>query len=78
MLNFILGIKRFVRNVIMKDKNHTIKSMEKEDMDMDGIKKELGFVYVCSDGRKFACKKEAIKWEEWKDFGLMQDELDLK
>ena len=52
--------------------------MEKEDMDMDGIKKELGFVYVCSDGRKFACKKEAIKWEEWKDFGLMQDELDLK
>ena len=77
MLNFISDIKQFARNVIIKNKKPIIKNTKK-DVDMDGIKRELGFVYICSDGRKFACKKEAIKWEEWKDFGLMQDELDLK
>ena len=77
MLNFISDIKQFARNVIIKNKKPIIKNTNK-DVDMDGIKRELGFVYICSDGRKFACKKEAIKWEEWKDFGLMQDELDLK
>ena len=77
MLNFISDIKQFARNVIIKNKKPIIKNTKK-DVDMDGIKRELGFVYICSDGRKFACKKEAIKWEEWKDFGLMKDELDLK
>ena len=78
MFNFILGLKRFVKNAIMKDRKSTTKNTERRGMGMDGIKKELGFVYICSDGRKFACEKEAIKWEDWKDFGLMQDELDLK
>ena len=62
MLNFISDIKQFARNVIIKNKKPIIKNTKK-DVDMDGIKRELGFVYICSDGRKFACKKEAIKWE---------------
>ena len=74
MFNFILGIKRFVRNVIMTDREITTRDMEKLGMDMDGIKKELGFVYICSDGKKFACKEDAIKYEEWKDYGLLKEE----
>tara|TARA_Y100000034_G_C6819415_1_gene368883 strand:- start:408 stop:539 length:132 start_codon:yes stop_codon:yes gene_type:complete len=31
---------------------------------MSGIQKELGFVYICSDGRKFLTKEEAEKHEE--------------
>lgn len=74
MFNFILGLKRFVRNAIMKGKKPIIKNTERRGMGMDGIKKELGFVYICSDGKKFACKEDAIKYEEWKDYGLLKEE----
>ena len=70
MFNFILGIKQFVKNVIMKSKETRTEDIAEPRTDMAGIKKELDFVYICSDGRRFACKKEAIKWEEWKDYGL--------
>ena len=42
----------------MKIKKPIIKNIAK-DVDMGGIKKELGFVYICSDGKKFACKQDA-------------------
>ena len=58
MLNFISDIKQFARNVIIKNKKPIIKNIAK-DVDMGGIKKELGFVYICSDGKKFACKQDA-------------------
>ena len=60
MFNFILGIKRFVRNAITTDKESTIRNIVKLGTDMVGIKKELGFIYICSDGRRSASEEDAV------------------